>query len=446
MEVSLTDILEARDARAKRQQVLLQQYLKPLISFTMNIAGPIKNSPSIARGFRIGLRELTRLITVERIPCLYQEQLQQNTGCEALLVLDAPAAQIKALTVQLEEASPLGRLFDLDVLDEFGTHLNRPVPRQCLLCGEKTQVCARNRSHSVVELQARTQEILENAFLESDSRLAASLAQQALLYEVGITPKPGLVDRANNGSHQDMDFFTFQRSIAVLYPYFETCVRIGRATRMKPPTATLDALRFHGKQAEGDMLAATGGINTHKGAIFSLGLLCGALGRLDRELWSTETILALCGKMAAFLPQELHTGGDTAGQRLYQKYGITGIRGQAAAGYPAVQTIGLPTLEAGLARGLSINDSACAALLALMAEIQDTNLIHRGGITRYRQTVSTLSRLLEETPFPDWNTLVDLDTQFIREKLSPGGSADLLSMTLMLHFLKESNEAEKQPI
>lgn len=446
MEVSLTDMLEARELRAQRQQTLLQQYGKPLISFTMNIAGPIKNSPSISRGFRMGLRELTRLITVEKIPCLYQEQLQQNTGCEALLILDAPAARIKALTVQLEESSPLGRLFDMDVLDEFGAHLSRPVPRQCLLCGRAAQVCARSRSHSVPALQARTQEILEHAFLEEDSRLAASLAQQALLYEVGITPKPGLVDRANNGSHQDMDFFTFQRSIAALYPYFETCVHIGRATRTEPPTATLDALRFPGKQAEGSMLAVTGGINTHKGAIFSLGLLCGALGRLDRSLWSTDAILALCGEMAAALPQELHACGDTTGQQLYQKYGFTGIRGQAAAGYPAVGKVGLPVLEAGLARGLSINDSACAALLALMVEIQDTNLIHRGGITRFRQAVSDLAKLLKEQPFPDRSTLIDLDTQFIRENLSPGGSADLLSVTLMLHFLKEALDAEQQTI
>lgn len=436
MEVTLLDMLEARENRVLRQQALLKRWGKPLVSFSMNIAGPVKDSPAIRRGFQMGKRRLEELLAVEKIPCLARELTQENTGWEGIWVLDGEPGAIKALTTHLEEESPLGRLFDMDVLDAAGNKLERPTPRRCLICGEKAQVCARSRTHTVAQLQERTAAILQEAIDAEDCRTIAALAQQALLHEVGVTPKPGLVDRRNTGSHRDMDFFTFQRSAVALYPYFETCARLGRQTRNLSPQETFAALRFPGKVAEGEMLAATGGVNTHKGAIFSLGVLCGALGRLDREQWQPEPVLDLCGRMTEGLLQDFERPGDTVGHRLYREYGITGIRGQAAAGYPAVGQIGLPKLEAGLNRGLSLNDAACCALLAILAGTVDTNMIHRGGIIRQEEIARELRALLEKEPFPSRETLEDMDDRFIRENLSPGGSADLLAMTLMLHFLK----------
>lgn len=432
------EMLEAREKRARRQQELLARHGGTLVSFTMNIAGPVKDSALIRRGFRMGVRDLEQLLAVEKIICRHREERQAHTGCEAFWVLDAPAAQVKQLTEQLEEAAPLGRLYDMDVLCAGGEKLQRAQPRRCLLCGQVAQVCARSRAHSVAQLQARTCQLLEQAVLDDDSRFAARMVQQALLYEVAVTPKPGLVDRQSNGSHRDMDIFTFQRSAAALQPYWEQCVRIGRETRDRPPTETLARLRFPGKQAEGWMLAATGGVNTHKGAVFSLGLLCGALGRLDREQWrDSDRVLALCGEMAAQLLEDFAQPQDTAGQRLYREHGITGIRGQAAAGYPAVRHIALPRLRAGLERGLCLNDAACAALLALIANTVDTNMIRRGGLQRQAEVAAEIAALLEREPFPGRRTLERLDARFVEEDLSPGGCADLLAMALLLYFLAE---------
>ena len=134
----------------------------------------------------------------------------------------------------------------------------------------------------MAQLQEKTQAVLAAAIREADSKTIARLACQALLYEVATTPKPGLVDRANSGSHRDMDFFTFQASAAALWPYFARCAEIGMDTHSLPPEETFSRLRTPGKLAEGDMLRATAGVNTHKGAIFSMGILCGALGRLER--------------------------------------------------------------------------------------------------------------------------------------------------------------------
>lgn len=445
MEVTLMDMLAARERRVFRQQSLLAEYGKPIICFTMNIAGPVKDSPEIRRGFSIGKELLFRQLPVERIHCLHFEQVQEHTGSEAFFVMDADGETVKAMTCGIEEAFPLGRLFDLDVIGPSGEKYGRDRPRRCLICGQQAQVCARSRTHTVPELQRKTSEILKDAIEEWNGDMAAQAAVRALLYEVGTTPKPGLVDRSNSGSHKDMDFFSFQSSAAALYPYFRQCAIIGMQTKTMPAGETLCRLRLPGKLAEGKMYRATGGANTHKGAIFSLGILCGALGRLDYAFWSdSDRVLEECASMASGLTESDFGGltketAVTAGQRLYLEYGITGVRGQAEAGFPAVRELGLPKLEAGLARGLSINGAACAALLSIISGSVDTNLIHRGSYEMQKEAAAQIADLLENEPFPTENTIRELDFAFINRNLSPGGSADLLAMTLMLHFLKEEH-------
>ena len=445
MEVSLTEMLEAREKRAWQQRELLRRG-RTMICFTMNIAGPIKNSPLIGSGYDLGKRLLLGQLDVAGVAVSDFEEVREKTGNECILLVDAEPLTVKASTAELEDHAPIGRLFDMDVLRPDGSKVERQelgLPgRKCLLCGESAQVCARSRKHSVAELQAKTREILQEAVDEWDSREAARLACQALLYEVAITPKPGLVDRENSGSHRDMDFFTFQASAAALQPYFAQCVRIGR--QGGAPEETLRALRLPGKLAEAEMRRATVGVNTHKGAIFSMGILCGALGRLDRESWGNpDRILDECAAMAKGIVSEDYRDltpetAKTAGQKLYLRYGITGVRGQAEAGFPAVREAGLPTLEAALAAGKNINEASCAALLALLVHTADTNMIHRGGFDGMQQATLEVREILDRENFPSRETLESLDKRFIEKNLSPGGSADLLALTLFLHFLRET--------
>ena len=444
MEVSLTEMLEAREKRAWQQRELLRRG-RTMICFTMNIAGPIKNSPLIGSGYDLGKRLLLGQLDVAGVAVSDFEEVREKTGNECILLVDAEPLTVKAITAELEDHAPIGRLFDMDVLRPDGSKVERQelgLPgRKCLLCGESAQVCARSRKHSVAELQAKTREILQEAVDEWDSREAARLACQALLYEVAITPKPGLVDRENSGSHRDMDFFTFQASAAALQPYFAQCVRIGR--QGGAPEETLRALRLPGKLAEAEMRRATVGVNTHKGAIFSMGIICGALGRLDRESWGNpDRILDECAAMATGIVSEDYRDltpetAKTAGQKLYLRYGITGVRGQAEAGFPAVREAGLPTLEAALAAGKNINEASCAALLALLVHTADTNMIHRGGFDGMQQATLEVREILDRENFPSRETLESLDKRFIEKNLSPGGSADLLALTLLLFFLKE---------
>ena len=209
MDVRLIDILNAREARVHHQEILLTEYRAPLLCFTMNIAGPVKTSPMIERGFRAGLALLDRQENI-----LFKDVRILPTGCEAYYVISAPAAEIKDFCVRIEENHPLGRLFDMDVLDIDGTKLERENQRSCIVCGAPGRACAASRAHSVAQLQEITTRILTDFFREQ----VADLAVQCLIDEVHTTPKPGLVDQRNNGSHKDMDAALFVSSAQALGP------------------------------------------------------------------------------------------------------------------------------------------------------------------------------------------------------------------------------------
>lgn len=444
--VSLLEMLDARERRVHRQQALQTEYHTPLVCFTMNIAGPVKTSPLIRRGFARGRELLERQLLRCKIKPLHVDIVRENTGCEAFYALDADPLEIKRITTLIEDSSPLGRLFDMDVLRPDGKKVDREElhleGRRCLICGGPAKVCSSRRIHSVAELQEKTTTILTDTLNELDIHTAAQQAVRALLYEVTTTPKPGLVDRRNSGSHTDMDSFTFMSSAASLAAYFASCARVGRETSAKPAAETFHRLRPLGCEAEGEMLAATHGVNTHKGAIFSIGIVCAALGRLNRELWSDPArVLSETAAMTAGLTAQDFAGvtaedAVTAGQKLYVEYGITGVRGQVEAGLPAVLGYGLPALEKGLAQGYDINRAGCGALLAILTHSTDTNIIARSSRQRQLALVEELNVLLTKTPYPDETVLAAMDDRFIAENLSPGGSADLLALTYLLHFFK----------
>ena len=446
-EITLTEMLEAREARASRQQELLEQCACPVVSFTLNIAGPVKNGPVLRRAFREGLFRLGDALAAHGLLTCCREEADRPTGCEALWAVKGPAQAIKELCVQIEDRDALGRLFDLDVLDlERGKwdreSLGLPS-RPCLVCGKAGKGCASRRLHPVEELQAKTRKILRDFFAQKDRQLLAAQGARALMYEVCTTPKPGLVDRHNNGSHKDMDVFTFLDSTAALLPYLEQAAAIGQETAYLPPEETFRRLREAGLAAERAMFAATGGINTHKGAIFSLGCVLGAAGRL----WTPEgpcrdpkRILEECGRMSApaaadFFPALTPENARTAGERLYVETGARGVRGEAAEGFPSVLQIGLPALNAARNQGASLEEAGVAALLALTAGAVDTNLYARGGLEGQRWAARQAGALLEGGPRPDPEAVRDLDQKMIQKNLSPGGCADLLANSYFLHFI-----------
>ena len=437
-EVTLSQVLQAREDRVRLQKQFLQTFHCPIICFTMNIAGPVKNSPLIQRGFREGLGALEKLLPKEAIRS-YQKDISV-TGCQAMYAVDMDANALKEICTSIEDATPLGRLFDMDVLDVSGDKLQRKSPRNCIVCGAAGRGCAAGRLHSVAQLQTVTTNILREHFSAMDAENIASLAVQSLIDEVHTTPKPGLVDCRNNGSHTDMDIGHFIASANALKPYFKECFQIGQDAALRSPQETFPPLRQAGLSAEKAMYLATGGVNTHKGAIYTLGLLCGGMGRL----WSPESPIADNGAIAAECASIVSasvnsdfaaTDNSTAGLRLYREYGIKGVRGEAAAGFPSALCIGLPAYKNALSKGLSQNDAGVITLLHLIAEVRDTNLYHRGGCAGAVWAAESAQALLDAAPYPSIQQVEALDNAFIRQNLSPGGCADLLAVTYFLHSL-----------
>ncbi len=254
----------------------------------------------------------------------------------------------------------------------------------------------------------------------------ADMAEAALLAELETWPKPGLVSHFDAGSHHDMDAGMLRVSIAAIKPFYAALADAGAHG------ATMGRLRLIGLDAEQAMLDATQGVNTHRGAIFALGLLCAAsgacadvpstvLGTIVRERWGT-----------AILQDPL--GRDSNGASALSRFGAGGARAEAASGFPHVFGVGLPALRLG--RELAPGDTQAGrvqAFFGLLASLEDTNLLHRGGSAGLRYARCEAHRFLDEGGVGHSNWLekaVSLHRAFIRRRLSPGGCADMLACTL----------------
>ena len=171
------------------------------------------------------------------------------------------------------------------------------------------------------ELWHATQKIIFDYFREADRQKISASATESLIKEARTTPKPGLVDTGNNGSHKDMDLEMFIKSASALTPYFKKCIEIGQNST-DYPDEIFPELRQEGLLAEQAMYEATGGINTHKGAIYSLGIICGALGTLwkaENPVFHSDEIFSMCRRIAEDAAKTDFQNIDcsTAGGRLY---------------------------------------------------------------------------------------------------------------------------------
>ncbi len=160
IEINLMQMLDCRERRNAVQNELLQKYRRPVISFCMNIPGPVKTNPRIRGAFLAGRRELISALQKNSFTILQAFDIAEATGDEWIAAVDADAAKIKELTMEIENRHPLGRLFDMDVIDLQGEKLSRPRFRKCLICGKQAQECARARAHSVQEMQDAVMKML----------------------------------------------------------------------------------------------------------------------------------------------------------------------------------------------------------------------------------------------------------------------------------------------
>lgn len=282
-------------------------------------------------------------------------------------------------------------------------------------------------------------------------KLISKFALEALLYEASLSPKPGLVDPKSCGAHADMNYSTFIDSSTALAPFFTKYIDLG-IKHDGSPSALFEKVRALGQQAETAMLRKTKGINTHKGANFSFALLLSATGKImnDKHLQipfakeDTADVFNYVKRMTKGLLLKDFAGLAqkkqlSYGERLYLEYGIIGIRGEAELGYPALKDNALPFLRKYY--NYDQRTMFLILLLRLMATIEDSNLINRGGINGWSNVQKQATELLQtlsinssEKELED--ALILFDQQLIEENLSPGGSADLIALSFFFGRLE----------
>ena len=250
--------------------------------------------------------------------------------------------------------------------------------------------------------------------------LVADLAERALRLELDTTPKPGLVDRQDNGAHKDMDYALMSKSISALRPYL-TRLALDSAKDIDPAK-----IKEIGIEAEKAMLKATGGVNTHKGALFCIGLSVAAASYLASTTGSVEaySFKELVSRAASEIPSARGTHGAEA----KRSFKAVGALENARAAYPELFTDWLPYY-----RSLEGDPFRChKTLLHIMTTLDDTNILHRRGAEGLAHAEAEAARLLED--FSE-SGLSSLNKDFIRENISPGGSADMLSLTIFIESI-----------
>lgn len=247
--------------------------------------------------------------------------------------------------------------------------------------------------------------------------LLAFLAVRALRKELALAPKPGLVDPYDSGAHDDMDYRLMSRSIDALRPYFDAIV----VAAYERADLTCEALRELGMAAERDMMAATDGVNTHRGAIFSMGLAVAAAARI----MAGHSRLSLSDEIAQ-LASGFPRPNNTHGQMVRQRFGIPGALENAQSGYAALFRSWLPFHQGG-----ARTDADCLCLLLkIISELQDSNVVYRAGRDKAEEAQRRAARLLADGCTAQ--ALSEMNDDFKRQRISHGGAADMLALTFFI--------------
>lgn len=458
----ITPVLDAREERWNRRRTLAGSLPVgwSVVSFTLRMPALLRLGGQFDSVAAALFADLLRFLEVKGLEIRSDGFTVRADGPEGGCSVRGDWETVKKRTVEFEEKHPWGDLADVDVMNAEGKEIGRSdlafSPRKCLVCGGRAAECVVGRNHEIDEIRRKVEEILlrpAEFFKEDALPLVGLWARAAVLYEAAAAPKPGLVDPVSQGAHGDMDYFTFLTSAAALAPWWENFARLGWRHGGDDPAALFPSLRKEGLRAEKAMFDATGGVNTHKGLIFSLGVLCASAGMLlaEGKTLSPESCAAQGALIVWGIVEKDFAGlgaGEksdekrlTAGERFYLREKITGIRGEAERGFPSVLNAGLPGLRSGLGKGLSLNDAMIDALLALLTTVEDTNILLRGGREGHRIVKEAARKTLDlggMVSEKGKKAVLEMDALFSKKNLSPGGSADLLAVTVFLHFLYSS--------
>ncbi|WP_265534387.1 triphosphoribosyl-dephospho-CoA synthase [Pseudomonas saponiphila] len=279
---------------------------------------------------------------------------------------------------------------------------------------------------------------LQSQALSLAERLA-DLAVDALIDEADLSPKPALVDRRGNGAHSDLHLGLMHASALSLWPAFKEMAEAAQAFG-EVGLPLREALGRIGREGERAMLNTTGGVNTHRGAIWALGLLVAAAALEPRSTRAGS--VALRAARLALLEDRYAPRPLSHGAQVAIRYGVRGAREEAQQGFPAVLQRGLPQLKRSRAQGHGEQNARLDALLAIMSQLADTCVLYRAGEQGLQAMQQGAQAVLDaggSASLAGRRRLHELDLQLLTLNASPGGAADLLAASLLLDRIESAD-------
>ncbi|WP_430816046.1 triphosphoribosyl-dephospho-CoA synthase [Carboxylicivirga sp. RSCT41] len=464
MEVPLETEVFGRllEAREKRQDEKLKMVRSGyhLVSLQLNIPGLPKSNAALLSFIHKVDREFSFYLQSQNPNFKWQDkQTIHDVSGDAIIYLfkheQVDPFELKQITEAFEESFELGRVTDLDVMTSDGKPVSSGKAKQCFICKESAENCRKLKRHSIEEVRQAMLDAIDLYLLKQRNNellnKLASFATKGLLQEVVLTPKPGLVCRNSAGSHGDMDFISFINSVSALSPYFIELNKYALSFEGADVSKALPYIRVTGLRMEEAMYQATGGVNTHKGAVFLLSISCFAVIRVVKKIgylklnsFSSVIQQLTRGMVQNELCSVKNDAELTHGQQCFKKYGLqaAGARGEAEQGLPTVLHHAMPFLLERLKKTYALHNDAelnellVPVLLKIMTVNNDTNILYRHN----KKVLETVKRKAHEALLA-WDCgNRQLYEEFVAwcntNRISPGGSADLLALTITLHHCK----------
>lgn len=476
LNFTIEKFLEARELRVEKQSELMKKYSLPLMVVRANYPGPMKNEYPAHEIVEAVARDIKNIL---RGKIVFEEHETTLEGRLYTAVSSLELTELKKKMIYLEEKHPLGRFVDIDVYGDEGHSISRTDlgygRRRCYICDMEAVVCTRAQTHTLEELKRHILKGYERYLLlqherESAAQELGEAALKSCILELSCHPSFGLVSPITQGSHRDMDYFTFLESSFAIKKGLTEMAFHGYSYMDIHDVFRIS--RRIGIESEREMFRATGGINTHKGMIFLLGICVQSTAKIfyekikgkkqreshvlkdkifhekkdgernfQKEFSKAEfygdiqkNIMEICKDLTAdfdLIPQKVQRGEKlTNGEKLYLDHGFLGIRGEVRDGLKVVFEESLPYFETLLEEGEELNTAMVMTLLRLMSRVEDSTVVNRKGVQVLRQVQEEAEGLLKNFSLENARKL---ERKYIEENISPGGSADLLAVTLYLH-------------
>lgn len=457
-QITLAAIMAKARERRWQQKLKLAGQGNHVISLQLNVPGYPKVFGRLDEFFSLISREITDFFRSYCIFLNLKEQVCESDDTGSMTLFGVPAdiisaRQLKVISEQFEEAHPLGRFIDVDILEATGEAISSGKLKPCFYCqAAPAFICRRENKHDINVLREFIESKVNRYIAKCANRQLAhtlsAFACRALLHEVSLTPKPGLVTRTGAGAHADMDFTTFLDAIGSFSQYFQDIVRLTDYIEDQDVAAILPAIRRIGLQMEVAMNGVTNRVNTHKGAIFlmALAVFCAAKVIREKGVFKLGAFVCEVQRISIGLVQRelcLKTNGEsTHGQKCFEQYGLegSGARGEAEQGFPSVVYFGLPVIKEGLKMlGAPPKDGdlravLIEALLNIMTVNNDTNVLFRHGWKVLEEIKCKSIDALSAWRKGDKGLYLQMVEECRKRRISPGGSADLLSVSMFVYY------------